>query len=280
VERFKLAQVKFTVFGPLAVIEPILKGTAVEIFNSGPEEIELEYGIVSASAGEAAVRAIRTATEKTRAGEFKALVTAPINKKAVSLAGLNFIGHTEMLKELCGAPEVVMMFLSRKMIIGLLTTHIALKQVPESLSIPSVLSKIRILNEELIQRLKFENPRIGLCALNPHSGEGGMFGREEVEILAPAAEFARKEGINIGDPESADALFPRVGQYSAILAVYHDQGLIPAKLAPGGSVNFTGGLPIIRTSPGHGTAFDIAGKNMADPSGMVNAIRWALKLCR
>lgn len=280
VSRAEFRGVEFTIFGPETALRKCFKSLKIEICDCGPKGISVEYGEISAEAGEASVRAIKCALEKTVMGEFHALVTAPISKKAVNMVGYNYIGHTEMLREWCSVEDVLMMFLSQKMVVGLMTAHIALSEVSRSLSVPLAMNKIRLLHQELRSRFGIAKPKIALCAVNPHAGEGGMFGAEEKEILTPAAHQARSEGINITDPLPADTLFPRADEYSAVLAVYHDQGLIPAKSVPGGSVNYTGGLPIIRTSPDHGTAFDIAGKDAADPSGMVNAIRWAVKLCR
>ena len=274
------SDVDITVFGPGEALEAEFEGLEVNIFYCGPVGLKVEYGMVSKEAGEVSFRAVKAAVEKTIAGEFDALVTAPISKQAVNSAGHKYSGHTEMLKEWCGVDDVIMMFLSDEMAVGLMTTHMALRDVPNALSVDLALGKIRLLHSEMMIRFGIGSPMIALCGLNPHAGEGGMFGREEIEVLIPAAKAARSEGIQITDPLPADTLFKKAGDYSAIMAIYHDQGLIPAKLAPGGSVNYTGGLPIIRTSPDHGTAFDIAGKNIADPSGIINAINWAVKLCR
>ena len=269
-----------TVFGPQDALKTELGDLNVDIFDCGPPGLKPQYGVVSPEAGEASYQAIKTAVEKTLAGEYDAIVTAPISKSAVSAAGHNFPGHTEMLKKWCSAQDVIMMFLSDTMIVGLMTVHLALKEVPLVLSIDSAMNKIRLLNRELISRFKIASPTIALCGLNPHAGENGMFGREEIDILIPAAKEARLERIDITEPFPADTIFKRADEFSAVMAIYHDQGLIPAKLVPGGSVNYTGGLPIIRTSPDHGTAFDIAGKNIADPQSMINAIKWAVELCR
>lgn len=270
--------IDFTVFGPEKVLKKDLKGVEAEIRDSGPVDIKVNYGTISAEAGEAAAQAVKAAVRAVLAGKFEALVTAPLCKEAMKLAGYEYPGHTEMLKELCGAEEALMMFLSESLIVGLMTAHIALAEVHRALNVDYCLKKIRLLDRELRGRLKIENPRIALCALNPHAGEEGMFGSEEAEVLIPAAIAARAEGIDITDPLPADTLFPRAERYSAVMAIYHDQGLIPAKMSPGGSVNYTGGLPIIRTSPDHGTAFDIAGKNIANPGGIISAIKWASRL--
>jgi len=276
----KFESVKFTIFGPGRALRETLGDSSAEIFDCGFGNLEIRYGENTAEAGEAAYCALKRAVEETLGGKYDALVTAPLSKYSLRLAGYDYPGHTEILKELCAADDVLMMFLSENMIIGLLTVHIALKRVPEVLTRDLVLSKVKILDWELRDRFGIDEPKIALCALNPHGGESGLFGDEEVNILRPAAAEARKMEIDITDPLPADTLFPRMENYSAAIAVYHDQGLIPAKLAHGGSVNFSGGLPLIRTSPDHGCAFDIAGKGIADPGGMINAIEWALRLCR
>jgi len=269
-----------TVIGPGKAFENDFNGLNISITSTDPTDIEITPGKWTVRSGDIAFRAIRTAVEGVIKGRYDAMVTAPICKEAVNAAGHDFPGHTEMLKAWTGADDVVMMFLSGEMIVGLMTVHVALSEVPKIISPDLALKKIRLLDHELKSRLKIENPSIALCSMNPHAGENRMFGTEEEEILIPAAAEARRTGIRITDPLPADTLFKKARNYSAVLAIYHDQGLIPAKLAPGGSVNYTGGLPIIRTSPDHGTAFDIAGKGEADPSGMINAIDWAVKLCQ
>ena len=270
----------FTVFGPGKVVEAELQGVSADVFDTGPDNINITRGRWTVESGDASFRAVEAAVKNVLQGGFDALVTAPICKEAVNAAGHLFPGHTEMLKTWCGADDMIMMFLSQEMIVGLLTVHVALSEVPKIISRERTLGKIQLLDRELKTRFNIASPRIALCALNPHAGENRMFGTEEEDVLIPAADQARQTGINITNPLPADTLFKKAGDFSAILAIYHDQGLIPAKLADGGSVNYTGGLPIIRTSPDHGTAFDIAGRNAADPTGMINAIKWAVKLCR
>ncbi len=268
---------EYSLFAP-AVITDYFAGLSLRIVDTGPENVEIVPGKWSTRSGEAAFRSIETAVSETLKGNFAAVVTAPICKQAVIAAGHQFPGHTEMLKQMCGVDDVIMLFLSDKMIIGLLTTHLPLSAVPSVLTKDYILRKIVLLDRELKNRFAASHPQIALCALNPHAGEGGIFGREEINHFIPAAETARQMGIEVSDPLPADALFLRADKWDAILAAYHDQGLIPAKTVPGGSVNYTGGLPIIRTSPDHGTAFDIAGQDIADPAPMVQAIRWAVKL--
>lgn len=271
---------EYSIFGPDYLLTPYFKGIPLKIIDIGVSGAEITPGKCTEQSGEISFRSIETAVETTKAGWYDAVVTAPLCKEALNTAGHLYPGHTEMLMDLCSAEAALMMFLSQNMIVGLITVHIPLCDVPLVVTKEKALKKIRLLHKELTTRFKHIHPKIALCSMNPHAGENGMFGNEEITALIPAAETARSEGIDITDPLPADTLFKKASLYSAILAVYHDQGLIPAKLAPGGSVNYTGGLPIIRTSPDHGTAFDIAGKDIADASGMVNAIKWAVKLCR
>jgi len=252
----------------------------VAIVDCGPADVIQEYGKISVKTGEAAFNAVKTAVFATIEGQFDAIVTAPLSKHSVNLAGHDYTGHTQMLQKWCGVDDTIMIFLSGWLKVGLLTVHISLAEVPPRLSKNMIISKVNLLNNELKMRFNETDPKIALCSLNPHAGEEGMFGREEADIMMPAVEELRSNGINITDPLPADTLFLNADKYSAILAVYHDQGLIPAKMSPGGSTNYTGGLPIIRTCPDHGTAFNIAGQGIADPRGMINAVRWALKLCR
>ena len=271
--------VDFTIFGP----EKFLRGQAgrlpLSFVDTGPAGLEPQYGEITAQAGEAAVLALESAVEATAQREFDALVTAPLCKEAIQLAGYKFPGQTELLKHMFNTDDVVMMFLSEFLIVGLVTTHIPLKRAPESITIESILSKLRIMKKELQGRLKIPCPVFAMCALNPHAGEDGLFGDEEQQILRPAAEAANEEGIWLYGPFPADSLFIKANDYNAVLAMYHDQATIPAKLQPEGSVNYTGGLPIIRVSPDHGAAFDIAGQGTANPRGMIYAIEWALRLC-
>jgi len=271
-------EAQYTLFAPASALPDYSTGLALNIIDTGPEEVKITPGKWTAASGEAAYRSIDTAVRETLQGNFDAVVTAPICKQALIAAGHNFPGHTELLKHLCQAEDVIMMFLSEKTIIGLLTTHLPLSLVPAVLTKEYILRKIILLDRELKSRFGYDRPRIALCALNPHGGEDGLFGTEEIHQFIPAVQAAQAQGISVSGPFPADALFPRAPRWHAVLAAYHDQGLIPAKTIPGGSVNYTGGLPIVRTSPDHGTAFDIAGKNRADPSSMINAIKWALRL--
>ena len=227
--------------------------------------------------GAAQLRFIERAVEDAKRGKVDAIVTLPINKEVIREAGFNFPGHTEYLAHAFKTKEFAMMLSNEKLRVVLLTTHLPLKEVPEKVKRGEVLRKLRLINREL------RPGKIGVCGLNPHAGEGGLFGREEVEEIEPAIVQARKEGIPAFGPYPSDTLFLKAvsGEFDTILAMYHDQGLIPVKLVGfGKSVNTTLGLPIIRTSVDHGTAYDIAGKGVAEEESFKLAVMEALKLMK
>jgi len=245
----------------------------------GPSE-EFEPGVLSPEAGRQAVEAISRASNDARAGTVDAIATAPINKKALSLAGFSWRGHTDMLGELTGSNDIAMMFYSEKLRVVLATIHIPLSDVPSAITFDSLTRVIRLTAREL-PRFGWSHPRLALAGLNPHAGEQGIIGNEEIRLLIPAVERCRAEGIDISGPWPGDTVFVRAvrGEFDAVIACYHDQGLIPVKLmAFGEAVNVTLGLPIIRTSVDHGTAFDIAGRGIADPESMVQAVLLAARL--
>lgn len=237
-------------------------------------------GIVNAASGRCAYDEILRAVDDARAGRVDAIVTAPINKAAFAAAGLPWKGHTDLLAHLCGVSEAVMMFWSEKLRVVLATVHVPLSQVPATLTTERLLSTIRTTASSLPQ-FGIASPRIAVCGLNPHAGEDGLLGGEEISTIRPAIKSARSEGLDVHGPFPADTLFVRAaqGEFDAVIACYHDQGLVPVKLLSfGHSVNVTLGLPIIRTSVDHGTAFDIARQGKADPGSMVEAILLAAKL--
>ena len=217
-----------------------------------------------------------------RAGCLDAMVTAPISKEGFHKAGVDFPGHTEMLAELCGVKRFAMMLFGGPLRITLVTRHVPLTSVSKSLTTAGILETIRITGKAL-PWLGSPKQRIAVCGLNPHAGDGGTIGREEITVIEPAIRKARKEGFDVSGPVPADVVFHQAlqGKYDAIVSMYHDQGLGPLKmLAFNSGVNITLGLPIVRTSPDHGTAFDIAGKGIANPASMIEAIRWAARLAR
>ena len=215
-------------------------------------------------------------------GEADCLVTAPINKANVRAAGFrDFEGHTEYLAEATLTKDYAMMFVGKRMKITLVTRHVALKDVPARLTIDKITTAIRLTHRYLSDHFHLKDPKIAVAGLNPHAGEGGIFGKEEIFIISPAIKKASVNCGKIFGPFPPDVVFARAlqGKYDAVIAMYHDQGLIPFKLLYfKDGVNMTIGLPFVRTSPDHGTAFDIAGKGIADPSSMIEAIRLAVRL--
>jgi 4-hydroxythreonine-4-phosphate dehydrogenase len=237
-------------------------------------------GRVSGEAGRAAYEAILRAVEDARQGRIDAIATAPINKEAFAAAGLPWRGHTELLAHLTGSPRVRMMFYAETLRVVLATVHIPLADVPAALTQEQLQDTIELAAIEL-PRFGVTAPRLALAGLNPHAGEGGLLGLEEQRVFAPAVERTRARGIDVRGPFPADTIFRRAmaGEFDAVIACYHDQGLIPIKLAAfGRAVNVTLGLPIVRTSVDHGTAFDIAGRGVADPSSLIGAVQLAARL--
>jgi 4-hydroxythreonine-4-phosphate dehydrogenase len=237
-------------------------------------------GRVDAASGKAAYDAIVQAVSDARAGRVAAVVTAPINKAAFAAAGYPWRGHTDLLAHLCGTPDVAMMFWSDRLRVVLATIHIPLRDVPASLTGAALGGVIRLTARSL-PAFGFPTPRLGVAGLNPHAGEDGLMGLEDRDVLAPAIAAARADGVDVRGPFPADTIFVRAmrGEFDAVVAGYHDQGLIPVKLvAFGRAVNVTLGLPILRTSVDHGTAFDIARQGMADEGSLVEAVLLAARL--
>jgi 4-hydroxythreonine-4-phosphate dehydrogenase len=257
------------------VCEPVLYGPHTE-----RERAAFEPGVLSAEAGRAAYDAIVRAVADAQRGTVDAVATAPVNKEAFALAGLPWKGHTDLLAHLTGTSRVAMMFHAPALRVVLATIHVPLADVPRLITPELMRFTIELTAHEL-PRLGYPAPRLALAGLNPHAGEHGVIGREDDEILRPAVALCRSRGIDVTGPWPADTVFGRAarGEFDAVIACYHDQGLIPVKLlAFGEAVNVTLGLPIVRTSVDHGTAFDIAGKNKADHSSLVEAIRLAARL--
>ncbi len=238
----------------------------------------------TAESGHASMRFLNEALAVVRAGKFDALVTGPINKTSWHMAGYKFPGHTEKLCQACKAKRVTMMFAAGKLRVALASTHEALFELQNTFTIGKVFQPIDLLAEALRDWFGIEAPRIAVAGLNPHAGEGGQFGDEESRIIEPAMVMARELGIDVRGPFPADTLFSQAihtNKYDGIVAMYHDQGLIPVKLhAFNEAVNVTLGLPIIRTSPSHGTAYDIVGRNEANADSMKAALRLAVRLAR
>jgi 4-hydroxythreonine-4-phosphate dehydrogenase len=234
-------------------------------------------------AGEASIRFCLDAIEAAKDGIIDAVVTAPISKTSWKLAGATWPGHTEMFAKQCKSKRKAMMFVAGPLKVALATIHEALFEVRHKFNIGCVFEPIDLLNDALKQYFNIDNPKIGVAALNPHAGENGQFGDEEQRIISPAILLAQEQGINCSGPFPADTIFLQAvhGEFDAVVAMYHDQGMIPVKLLGfEQAVNITIGIPIIRTSPAHGTAFDIAGRNLASPAGMKAAILTAIQMAK
>jgi 4-hydroxythreonine-4-phosphate dehydrogenase len=234
-------------------------------------------------AGEASIKFCTDAIAAAQAGVLDAIVTAPISKESWKLADAPWPGHTEMLAQKLKAPRKAMMFVAGPLKVALATIHLGLFDVRNKFTIGCVFEPIDLLNDALKEYFALDSPRIGVAGLNPHAGENGQFGDEEHRIIGPAILLAQEQGINCVGPIPADALFVRAlrGDFDAVVAMYHDQGMIPVKLLDfEHAVNITIGLPLVRTSPAHGTAFDIAGRNLANPSSMKSALMMAIQMAK
>ncbi|HTO52234.1 MAG TPA: 4-hydroxythreonine-4-phosphate dehydrogenase PdxA [Myxococcota bacterium] len=257
------------------------------VLPPGPNQEHASAPVVpgkpAAAAAAGIVRAVEQAARACLAGELDAMVTAPLSKEVIADGGFAYPGHTELLEEVAGRGRAVMMLVGRGLRVALATIHCPLREVPDRLSREGILSVLETMNADLARRFRVRAPRIAVCGLNPHAGEGGRFGDEEARIIAPALADARARGIDARGPFSGDSLFHRAvaGEFDAVLAMYHDQGLAPLKThAFGQAVNVTLGLPLVRTSVDHGTAFEIAGQGKADPSSMIEAVRLAVEISR
>lgn len=242
---------------------------------------DIRPGIISSVSGKVAMNSIEVAIKHCMDGSLNAMVTAPISKEAVNLAGYTIPGHTEFLAEKTNAGSVLMMLVNEQLRVALTTVHVPLKDVSRSITPELIENRLNILNQSLMQDFLIKEPRIAVLGLNPHSGDGGIIGSEEQEIIIPVLEEIKVRFHHIGGPFPADGFFGQkmYQHFDATLAMYHDQGLAPFKLLSFGSgVNFSAGLPIIRTSPDHGTAFNIAGKGIADPSSFIQAYKLAASL--
>lgn len=247
----------------------------VNIFNCWEEEVIINPGQLTDVAGKYAVLSLQTAVAALKQKHIDGLVTAPIHKKNIQSPEFNFTGHTPYLKNMFEAKDVVMMLCAGNFRVALLTEHVPLNEVAGYVTKEAILSKLNIIHKSLQKDFGIDKPRIAVLGLNPHAGDEGLIGNEEETIIKPAVKEAKNNNMLVTGPFSADAFFARSyhQKYDAVLAMYHDQGLIPFKtLASGEGVNFTAGLPSVRTSPDHGVAFDIAGKGKADPSSFMTAI--------
>ncbi|QJA05924.1 4-hydroxythreonine-4-phosphate dehydrogenase PdxA [Thermosulfurimonas marina] len=273
---------------PLSLVKTPEEARAGRLNLLSLSELSVQPGKPTLEGFQAMVRYIREGVRLCLSGQAAALVTGPISKEGLAAAGEPYPGHTEMLAALTGAREVAMAFWGERLRVVLVTTHLALKEALKRLSPEAILRAARLAHRFLQEDLGIKRPRLALSALNPHAGEGGLFGDEEARILAPAVEAARREGLPLEGPFPADSLFFRAasGEFDLVVALYHDQGLIPFKLLHfRDGVNVTLGLPIVRTSVDHGTAYEIAGTGRADPASLIAAVALALRvathrLCR
>ncbi|WP_305072408.1 4-hydroxythreonine-4-phosphate dehydrogenase PdxA [Propionivibrio sp.] len=296
--EIELGRIELLVLGSGAALDKAcgtlsvaVESLPLKMVDVGPVEGEILTGQISPVGGEWAYRAVKKAAELVQAGDADAIVTAPLSKEALHLAGHHFEGHTELLAHLTGQRDAVMMLAHGPMRVTHVTTHCAIADVPKRLT-PTRLRRVFSVTLEALECLGFDKPRLGVAGLNPHSGEGGILGKEDEEIIAPVIREFREQGYDVTGPVPGDTVFIklRANQFDAVVAMFHDQGHIPVKLlgfdvdpATGqwqaiSGVNVTLGLPILRTSVDHGTAFDIAGKGIANPDSLVDAAEYALKL--
>ena len=255
----------------------------VNIVNCLSDNVYVEPGKSTPESAQAAIRSLECAVRDIKAGDIDVLVTAPINKRAMDAEGFGNTGHTEYLQKEFGVEDVTMFMVSDQLKIGVVTGHIPLKDVSASITQEKILSKLRLMSASLRRDFGVIEPKIGVLGLNPHCGDGGLLGDEEEKVILPAVRAAADEGILAFGPYSADGYFGQgtYARFDATLAMYHDQGLTPFKaIAFQDGVNFTAGLPIVRTSPDHGTAFELAGRDMADPQSMMSSIYTAIDIFR
>ncbi len=256
------------------------KANLINVFK---EEVKIDLGQTTEEAGRAALHSLEVATEDLAKGVIDGLVTAPINKQNIQSDAFDFPGHTEYLTKKFGVSESLMLMVSNETRIGVITGHIPLHKVPERISRSLILNKVRILHQSLLKDFAITKPRIAILGMNPHAGDKGVIGIEEENVVIPAIKEAFDEGMLAYGPYPADGFFgsARFMHFDGVLAMYHDQGLIPFKtLAFKSGVNYTAGLPVVRTSPAHGTAFDIAGKNEASPEAFQQSVYLAIDIVK
>ena len=257
------------------------KAKKINILNCLPDNVYVEPGQATPDSAKSAITALERAVADLKSGDIDVLVTGPINKRAMTNAGFGFTGHTEYLKQQFDVKDVTMFMISSQLKIGVVTGHIPLKDVPSSITAEKILTKLRLMNASLKRDFGIAYPKIAVLGLNPHCGDDGLLGDEEETIIAPAVKAANDEGIMAFGPYSPDGFFglANYSKFDATLAMYHDQGLAPFKaLDFEDGVNFTAGLPVVRTSPDHGTAFSMAGRDEADPMSMMSAIYAAIDI--
>ena len=255
----------------------------INIVNCLPDNVYVEPGQATPESAKAAIRSLQAAVRDIKDGHIDVLVTAPINKRAMVSEGFGYTGHTEYLQKEFGCADVAMFMVSEQLRIGVVTGHIPLKDVAASLTKERILGKLRLMDKSLRRDFGIDAPKIAVLGLNPHCGDGGLLGDEEQSVILPAVQAAQAEGILAFGPYPPDGYFGmgHYGKFDATLAMYHDQGLAPFKaLSFQDGVNFTAGLPIVRTSPDHGTAYELAGRDQADPHSMMCSIYTAIDILR
>ncbi len=259
------------------------RGNKAYVVNCVDDDIRVELGKNTEIAGISSYTALKAATDALKEGSIDALITGPVNKQNMQHSAFRHHGHTEYLQERFNADEVMMLMVSDLMKVGLVAGHVPIAQLSSFITTELIIDKLKILSHSLLEDFGIRNPRIAVLGLNPHAGDNGLLGSEEQEIIMPAIEKAKKMKILAFGPYPADGFFGagRFSQFDAVLAMYHDQGLAPFKaLTMDAGVNFTAGLPVVRTSPAHGTAFDLAGKDLASPDSFRNAIYTAVDIVR
>lgn len=260
-----------------------VKSSKVNVLNVWEEEVNINAGEADPISGSYAYKSLKALADDVKAGNVDAMVTAPINKKVIQSADFDFPGHTEFLQKIDEAEDVLMLMLSEEARIGVVTGHIPLKEVANQLNTDLILKKITLLNKSLKEDFGIRKPKIAVMGLNPHAGDNGLLGKEEIEVIEPAIKQAKSIEILAFGPYPADGFFgsSKHKDFDGVIAMYHDQGLIPAKqFSFGEGVNFTAGLSIVRTSPDHGTAFEIAGEGTADEGSLRNALYKAIDIVK
>ncbi|MCD0487864.1 4-hydroxythreonine-4-phosphate dehydrogenase PdxA [Pedobacter sp. MC2016-14] len=253
------------------------------MINCWEEDVKIDLGAINETGGKYALLSLEKATADLVSGEIDALVTAPINKHNIQSDTFKFPGHTEYLQEKSGSNDVLMFLISENLRIGVVTAHIPVKDIAASITKEKIVNKLMLINQSLKKDFWIEKPKIAVLGLNPHAGDNGLLGKEEEEIIMPAIQQAFDKGVICFGPYSADGFFGKGSykQFDAVLAMYHDQGLIPFKtMAFNTGVNYTAGLKFVRTSPDHGTGYDIAGKNLASPTSFIEALFAALHIIK
>lgn len=255
----------------------------VNMINAWEEDVRIDLGLANEIGGKYALLSLQKATDDLVNGSIDALVTAPINKNNIQSDTFSFPGHTEYLQDRSGSNDVLMFLISDTLRVGVVTGHIAVQDVPKAITKEKIVKKIQLINESLKKDFWIEKPKIAILGLNPHASDNGLLGKEEAEIISPAIQEAFDKGIICFGPYAADGFFGNgtYKKFDAVLAMYHDQGLIPFKtIAFDTGVNYTAGLKFVRTSPDHGTGYDIAGKNLADPTSFTEAVFAAIHIVK